>query len=92
MLPDAVDYNTSRAQTKSFNINGSKNIRLNTGWVPENYSELIQDLLLSETILLDGVPVEVKTTATDLKTSLKDRNINYEIEFTYGFNLINNVV
>lgn len=92
LLPDAVNYNTSRAQTKSFNINGSKNIRLNTGWIPENYSELIQDLLLSETILLDGVPVEVSTTATELKTSLKDKNINYEIEFAYGFNLINNVV
>jgi hypothetical protein len=92
MLPNAVNYNTSRAQTRSFNINGGKMVKLNTGWLPENYNELIQDLLLSETILLDGVPVEVKTTATDLKTSLKDRNINYEIEFAYGFNLINDVV
>jgi hypothetical protein len=38
------------------------------------------------------VPVEIKTTATDLKTSLKDRNINYEIEFVYAFDLINNVI
>jgi hypothetical protein len=92
LLPDEVDYNVNRAETKSFNINGNQSIRLNTGWIPENYNELIQDLLLAETILLDGVPVEVKTTATDLKTSLKDRNINYEIEFDYAFNLINNVV
>ena len=92
LLPDAVDYNVNRAETKSFNINGNQSIRLNTGWIPENYNELIQDLLLAETILLDGVPVEVKTTATDLKTSLKDKNINYEIQFDYAFNLINNVV
>ena len=92
LLPDAVDYNVNRAETKSFNINGNQSIRLNTGWIPENYNELIQDLLLAETILLDGVPVEVKTTATDLKTSLKDRNINYEIAFDYAFSLINNVV
>jgi hypothetical protein len=92
LLPNDVEYNPSRAQTKSFNINGNQSIRLNTGWIPENYNELIQDLLLSETILLDGVPVEVKTTATDLKTSLKDRNINYEIQFDYAFSLINNVV
>lgn len=92
LLPDAVNYNPSRAQTKSFNINGGQNVKLNTGWIPENYNELIQDLLLAETILLDGVPVEVKTSGTDLKTSLKDRNINYEIEFSYGFNLINDVV
>jgi hypothetical protein len=92
LLPDAVDYNVNRAETKSFNINGNQSIRLNTGWIPENYNELIQDLLLAETILLDGVPVEVKTTATDLKTSLRDRNINYEIQFDYAFSLINNVV
>jgi|GEM_PF-1295338 len=92
VLPDAVNYNPARPQSQSFNINGNEVIRLNTGWIPENYNELIQDLFLAETILLDGVPVEIKTTATDLKTSLKDKNINYEIEFAYGFNLINNVV
>jgi hypothetical protein len=92
LLPDAVNYNASRAQTKSFNINGNQSIRLNTGWLPENYKELIQDLLVAETILLDNIPVEIKTLATELKTSLKDKNINYEIEFEYAFSLINNVI
>jgi hypothetical protein len=92
LLPSAVNYDTSKAQTKSFNINGMQTIRLNTGWVAENYSELIQDLLLSETILLDGKPAEVATNQSELKTSLKDRNINYEIEFQYAFSLINDVI
>lgn len=92
LLADGVAYNTLLPQTASFNINGRQDIRLNTGWVPESYSELIQDLLLSETILLDGKPVEIKTQSTELKTSLKDKNINYEIEFEYAYNLINNVV
>lgn len=91
MLPDDVDYNPLRGQNKSFNINGSQSVRLNTGFVPENYSDLIQDLLLSETVLLDGKPAEVKTQSNTVKTSLQDRNINYEIEFTYSFDLINNV-
>lgn len=92
LLPSAVNYDTSKSQTKSLNINGSENIKLNTGWVSENYSELIQDLLLSETILLDGKPAEVATNQSELKTSLKDRNINYEIEFQYAFSLINDVI
>jgi hypothetical protein len=75
-----------------FNVNGSQSIKLSSGFVPENYSDLIQDLLLSETVLLDGLPVKVKTQSTTLKTSLIDRNINYEIEFDYAFNLINNVI
>lgn len=92
LLQDSIDYNTSKGQSKSFNINGKQSIKLSSGFVPENYSDLIQDLLLSETVLLDGLPVEVKTQSTTLKKSLQDRNINYEIEFDYAFNLINNVV
>lgn len=92
LLQDSIDYNTSKGQSKSFNINGKQSIRLSSGFVPENYSELIQDLLLSETVLLDGKPVEVKTQSSSLKTSLMDRNINYEIDFEYAFNLINNVI
>lgn len=92
LLQNTIDYNTSKGQSKSFNINGKQSIKLSSGFVPENYSDLIQDLLVSETVLLDGQPVEVKTQSTTLKTSLIDRNINYEIEFEYAFNLINNVI
>jgi len=92
LLQDSINYNTSKGQSKSFNINGKQSVKLSSGFVPENYSDLIQDLLLSETVLLDGKPVEVKTQAATLKTSLMDKNINYEIEFDYAFNLINNVI
>jgi len=92
LMPSAINYNTSKGQVKTFNINGTQTIKLNTGFVDENYSELITDLLLSETVLLDGKPVIVKTQGSDLKTSLKDRLINYEMEFEYAYNLINDVV
>jgi hypothetical protein len=92
LLPDSIDYNATKGQSKSFNINGKQSIKLNTGWLPEDYNDVIQDLLLSENVLLDGVPVEVKTQSQSIRTSLQDRNINFEIEFDYAFNLINNVV
>lgn len=91
-LQESINYSVSKGQSKSFNINGKQSVKLSSGFVPENYFDLIQDLLLSETVLLDGLPVEVKTQGTTLKTSLQDRNINYEIDFEYAFNLINNVV
>jgi hypothetical protein len=65
---------------------------LNSGFVDPNYSDLIQDLLMSNTVLLDNVPVLVSSTQSDIKTSLKDKNINYEIEFEYAFNLKNTVI
>lgn len=92
LLPDSVNYNAKRGQSKSFNINGTQKVTLNTGFVDQNYSDLIQDLLLSNTVLLDSKPVQVVTNASDLKTSLKDKNINYSIDFEYSYNLINNVI
>jgi hypothetical protein len=92
LMPNEVNYNPLRGQSKSFNIRGTQNVTLNTGWVDENYSELITDLLLSETILLDQKPVNLKTQSSELKTKLKNRMINYTMEFEYNFNLINDVV
>lgn len=92
LMPKEVNYNVFRGQSKSFNFNGSQKVTLNTGWVEENYSELITDLLLSETVLLDQKPVIVKTQSSELKTKLKNRLINYTMEFEYNFNLINDVI
>lgn len=92
LLPDNIDYNVYKGQSQAFNINGTKSIKLNTGWVAENYNELIHDLLLSETVLLDNKPAKVKNKSFEYKTDLKDKNINFEIEFEYAFNIINDVV
>jgi hypothetical protein len=52
--------------------------------------------MVSETILLkidaSLQPVKLKTMSTDLKTSLQDKMINYQIDFEYNFNQINNVI
>ena len=92
LMPKNVDYDTYIGSNRQFNFNGKQNITCNTGWVDENYSDLIQDLLVSETILLDDIPVICKSTTSEFKTQLKDRNINYTINFEYNFNLINDVI
>ena len=91
LIPEFINYNTSVGQYKQFNFNGKQTIRLNTGYVPENYSELMQDLLLSETILLGGKPVIIKSQSMQIKSTLVDKLINYEVEFEYNYNLINTV-
>jgi len=88
----SVNYNTSIGKTKVINKNGNQLVTLNTGFVDENYSELIQDLMLSETILLDGKPALVKSEAIELKSSLNNKNINYEVLLEYSYDLINNVI
>jgi len=92
LLPDELNYNPLRNQFQSFNFSGKQSVTLNTGWVDENYANLISDLMLSETVLLDNKPVNVKTKSTALKTRLKDKNINYTVEFEYSYNIINDVI
>jgi hypothetical protein len=92
LMQPQINYNPLSGQRKTFNINGTQSIKLNTGFVEENNAELIKQIMLSETILLDNYPVNVKTKSLTYKTHLKDKNINYEVEFDYANNLINDVL
>jgi hypothetical protein len=92
LLHSSINYNVLQGQKQRFNFQGKQKIKCNTGWVDENYSELIQDLLLSEIVLLDNKPAIVKSQSADIKTHLKDKNINYEIDFEFNYGLINDVI
>lgn len=92
LAQDDYNYNPSVAQYQSININGKRTHKLNTGWIDENYNELIENLMVSETILMDGVPVNCKTQTMEYKTDIKDKMINYTIVFEEAFNLINDMV
>jgi hypothetical protein len=92
LLPSNVNYNALQGQKRTFNQQGKRKVKCNTGWVNENYFDLIQDLLLSEVVLLDGKPAIVKSQSAEYKTHLKDKNINYEIDFEFNYGLINDVI
>lgn len=92
LMPSNVDYNRFLGVNKVFNNQGKQSIKCNTGWVDENYFELIQDLLLSDTILIDNQPVTIKSKTMDKKTYIKDKNINYTIDFQYAYGLINDIM
>lgn len=92
LMPESWNYNYLEGQTKAMNFNGSKTIKCNTGWVDENYDELITDLLMSDVVLVNFQPAVVKSKSMTLKTHLRDKNINYTVDFEFSNNLLNNVV
>jgi hypothetical protein len=92
LMPSGVNYNVLQGQKQRFNFQGTQKVKCNTGWVNENYSELIQDLMLSEVVLLDNKPAIVRSQSFEIKTHLKDKNINYEIDFEFNYGLINDVI
>ena len=91
LLQPNLNYDTTIGQNAKYNFNGKQSVKMNTGFVNENYNELIQDLILSEKVWIEGVPAIVKSSGTEFKTQIRNKNINYEIEFEYAFDLINNM-
>lgn len=93
LMQKEVNYDYRRGQTKPFNINGNGSIKVNTGWVTEDYYEWVEQMMLSDTILLNPqTPVTIKTNSMQEKTYLNDKNINYTLEFDFANKLINNIV
>lgn len=90
--PAQWNYYFEKGQEQNFNMNGTQTIKLNTGWVEEFTADKIQDLMLSETVLLDSTPAKLKTSSLEIKQKLKGRMINYELDFEWNYNLINDVV
>lgn len=67
-----------------YNINGKYTEQINTGWVDEGYVDLVQQMLLSETVQMIGetenTSVVIKDVRLDHKTSARDKVINYTIQ------------
>ena len=92
-LDSIINYDTSERQKRGFNINAKETIKVNTDWVDESYNELIlKPLMMSEIVLLDNEPVNILTKKTELFEHMNKKMINYQLEFEYAFDIINNVV
>jgi hypothetical protein len=80
-------YSTTNPLYQRYNVNGRKRFTLNTGWVGEDYKDIIEQMLISERVMLDDVPVNVSTQNITLQKNVNDRNINYTIEVEEAFDI-----
>lgn len=88
---NGVSYDTNVHQLKRFNVTSNKMVNVETGFLNPNYNTTIEELLQSEFVWLNGVPVNVKTSSLEYKTRIVDKLISYSIDFEYAFDNINNV-
>ena len=88
-------YNTASHQIKAFNINGNEKITLNTGFYPEDFNEILEQLMLSEEVWLDNgqivLPVRPVSGSLAYKTSVNDKLISYSLDFEYAYDKINSI-
>lgn len=95
LLSETVTYSVNSAQMMPHDIVGNSRITMNTGFVTEDYNELIQELMLTESAWIheegDVTPIVPKTTSFTYKTTTDDKLINFTVEFDYAFDTINNI-
>lgn len=88
-----VNYSLNKATKIPYNFKTQKSLVLNTGFVNEQFNEVIQELLLTEHAWVHEngqvTPVVPKTSSLEYKTSLNDKLINFTVEFDYAFNEVN---
>jgi len=101
MTITSEDYESDRGQPLfgnhqfvTYNVQGKSKFKMNSGFVSESMNETFKQLFLSERVwsYSNGIytPLKLGSKSLEYKTRLKDRLINYEVEFEYAFNEINN--
>lgn len=92
---DREQPNLGAHQFEVYNVQAQSKFKVNSGFVQEEMNETFTQLLLSERVwqYAAGVytPLNVSTSNLEYKTRAKERLINYEIDFEYSFNDVNNV-
>ena len=77
---------------RSFNANGLRSVRANTGWVDNDFRRVIEELLLSEMIIWNyGSQYEILVlTSENLKRQVTraDKMLNYTLAFDFGSPMI----
>ena len=89
---DSLNYSIYEGQRQVFNANGKEFIRVNTGFVNDDYAEVLKQLMLSERILINNQPAKVRTKSLEKQKQINTKMINYTLEFDYSFDTINSVV
>lgn len=92
LMTQQINYDTNIAVAKTFNVNSLDTISCNTGWVDENFSIILKELLLSETIKINGNSAKLLTKKAEFYKSLNQKMINYKLDFAYAYDTINNIV
>lgn len=82
-------------QFETYEKNGNTEYKINSGWVKESNNEIFKQLFLSKKIwhFKDEVfiPLNLKSNNLQYQTKKRDKLINYEVNFKYAFNEVNDI-
>ena len=88
-------YATYSPTDKTFNVESKKSLTLNTGFICQDYNEVIQQMMQSEYVWIHENNKVYPVTPTDNDITYKDERydklLNFTVKFEYAYSEINNV-
>ena len=95
----SITYKTYQHQRTQFMVQGNDSISMNTGFINEDYNQVIEELMLSEQVWATFItdtqelvrPIVPKTKSLTFKTTLNDNLVDYAIDFDIANDKINNI-
>lgn len=96
VVSETYTYDDTKHISRRFNTQGNKSIKVNTGFVPESFNLLLEELMVSETIYLiinDTIhPVNIDSKSRKLEKNVNKSMINYTLDFNFAYDKIQNLV
>jgi len=100
-----ASYNVSDHENVYLQNQGKERFTLHTGFVNEQYNDVIKELMVSEYVYIHdttrrspsnpnsdlAVPVSIVANSLDFKTNRKDKLIEYELEFEADSNFVQSI-
>ena len=94
-----LTYKTYQHQRTQFMVKGNDSITMNTGFINDDYNQVIEELMLSEQVWATFItdtqelvrPLVPKTKSLTFKTTLNDNLVDYAIDFDIANDKINNI-
>jgi len=95
----SLTYKTYQHQRTQFMVQGNDSISMNTGFINDDYNQVVEELMLSEQVWATFItdtqelvrPLVPKTKSLTFKTTLNDNLVDYAIDFDIANDKINNI-
>ena len=90
-VPTVNNWTVSDGQTRQMNRNARKKITVNSGSVDENFKLILEQLLLSERVMVNGLPAKILTNDIELFKIVNKKDLNYTLDFEFAYDEVSTV-
>jgi hypothetical protein len=87
----SLAYNNYDSQNLNYLVDSSQGLNVNTFWIPEEYNDILKQLMVSDEIYYVTTessdtltPITIDTDSVVFKTKVVDKLIQYAFDFRFG--------